>query len=182
MFKIEHDHPMPLSVASFYDTPLNKVMSAYKDHQDLSALMVLYWLLSTLPAPKRLTATNAVIMPVPTTNSRLIKRGFNPVLTLAKYLSYHWQLPICQGIARHENATHQRGLGRAERLHNVQQDFYVTNLPQVKYVILFDDVVTTGATLSAMAQTLLAQNPKFVIVAVGVLHGQADLHLPVWGG
>lgn len=170
---------IPLLVGGFYDVPLNGVMSAYKDHENLSALMVLYHLLYHLPRPHGLT-DRAVIVPTPTTPDRLTKRGFFPVLTLAKFLSHVWQIPIWQGIARHENTTRQRGLGRDDRLHNVQNDFYLTKPLSAYQVVLFDDVVTTGATLSAMARAVRDSYPKTKLIATCVLHGKADLHLPVF--
>lgn len=172
---------VPLLVGSFYETPLNHLMSAYKDHQNLSALMVLYHILYHLPRPRGLMAERAVIVPTPTTPNRLIKRGFYPVLTMAKFLSYLWQIPIWQGIQRSENTTHQRGLSREERLNNVRNDFYLSKPLSAYQVVIFDDVVTTGATLSAMAQAVRADYPKTKLIAVCALHGKTDLHLPVFG-
>ncbi|MDO4896164.1 MAG: hypothetical protein Q3971_02270 [Moraxella sp.] len=172
---------IPLLVAHFYDVPFNHIMTAYKDHENLSAFMVLCHLLSTLPKPKGLMAHRAVIMPTPTTSKRLIKRGFNPVLTLAKHLSYLWQIPIWQGMSRHDNATHQRGLDKSARLSNVKDDFYLTDELSAHQVVLFDDVITTGATLTAMADVIRTHYPKVRPIGVGVLHGKADLHLPIFG-
>ncbi len=184
---VVHDIPllmtesgMPLSVAGFYDVPTNRVMACFKDHEDLSALMVLYHLLYYLPIPKGIASANAVIVPVPTTDDRLRNRGFNPVLTLAKCLSYLWQIPLWQGIKRHDNAVRQRGLNRQDRLKNVQDDFYLIESPPVRHVILFDDVVTTGSTLTAIANVLQRENPTVKVQAVAVLHGKPDFHLPIY--
>lgn len=168
---------LPLCVGAFYDMPLKRVMARYKDKQDLSALLVLYHVLCQMQSD---VPADSVIVPVPTTKRRLTKRGFNPVLTLAKFLSYWWQMPIWQGIARVENELHQRGLDKQARLSNVKDDFYVLGEPPARSLILFDDVVTTGATLSAMAQTIWRVHPKTKITAVGVLHGKPSLHLPVF--
>lgn len=173
------DDKLPLIVGGFYDVPFNRVMSAYKDHEDLSALMVLYHLLCWLPRPKGLTAQTAIIIPTPTTKSRLIKRGFNPVLVLAKFLAYHWQIPLWQGVLREDNQIHQRGLSRSQRLKNVQEDFYLAEtIPKVRHAILFDDVVTTGATLQAIAKVVQEHNPKIHTVGFAVLHGKPGIHLP----
>lgn len=171
---------IPLMVAGFYESPLSLVMSAYKDHEDLSSLLVLYHLLSRLPRPRALSS-RAVIVPVPTTDDRLVARGFYPVLTLAKFLSYHWQIPLWRGIGRHQNDTHQRGLDRSARLSNVKDDFYLASPLSASQVVLFDDVVTTGATIEAMSEAIRTKYPKVKPIAVGVLHGKKDLHLPVYG-
>lgn len=168
---------LPLYVGGFYQMPLKRVMTQYKDKESLSALMVLYHTLCHIPKPR--VSAHTVLLPVPTTKARLKKRGFNPVLVLAKFLSYWWQIPLWQGLARNDNQRHQRGLDKAERLANVTHDFYITDELNARQVILFDDVVTTGATLSAVAQTLWLRYPTLDILAVGVLHGTPQLHLAV---
>lgn len=172
------DRRIPLHVSAYYDVPLKQVMSAFKDKGDILALMVLYHLLRFVHLPKHLTAANSVLVPTPTTPSRLSERGFYPVLVLTRYLSYLWQIPIWQGIHRTDNITHQRGLGRADRLHNVKNDFYLTDVPSACNLIFVDDVVTTGSTLSAMASAIWVDFPTVDIYAVGVLHGREDIHLP----
>lgn len=167
---------LSLCAGSFYEMPLKRVMALYKDKQDLSALLVLYHVMCQIPKPT--LGQNTIIVPVPTTKDRLIKRGFNPVLTLARFLSYWWQLPIWQGIARIDNQTHQRGLDKQSRLCNVKEDFCVMNELPTRSLILFDDVVTTGATVSAVAQTIWNDYPNTKITVVGVLHGTPNLHLP----
>lgn len=174
------DSHIPLYVASHYDTPLKHVMSAFKDKGEVSALLVLYHLLRFIKLPPKLNATNTVLIPVPTTNSRLAERGFNPVGILTRYLSFLWQIPIWQGIGRIDNEVHQRGLGRDDRLNNVKEDFYVVEALPTRHVILVDDVVTTGSTLSAMTHALMQAFPKTAISAVCVLHGRKDMHLPIF--
>lgn len=178
IFRLSHDDiSIPLYVGGYYHTPLDKVMTQFKDHHDLSALMVLYHLLSKLSKPTTINASNAVIVPVPTTKSRLSKRGFNPVLILAKYLSHLWQIPLFTQLYRHDNQTHQRGLSKAERTQNVADDFYINQHPNAHHIVLFDDVITTGSTLLALANTLSTQQNH--LYGVGVLHGKPDLHLPI---
>lgn len=165
--------PMALRLyaASYYQYPVNRLLLQLKDHQSGAALLALVRLLKTLPKPKQCHAHNTIIIPVPTTQSRLKNRGHNPVLALAKHLSAHWQLPIWQGLVRHNDDHHQRGLDRRERLQNTQHKFYLQSPLPCRQVILFDDVATTGATLQAMATTILASNPNTRILAVCVAHG-----------
>lgn len=170
--------PILLYVSAYYDTPLSHIMSAFKDKGNISALMVLYHLLRFIKLPSHLTHANSVLIPTPTTPSRLVERGFYPVLTIAKYLSFLWQIPLWQGIHRLDNTTHQRGLSRTDRLENVKGDFYLTDTPPTRHLILIDDVITTGSTLTAMANAIWADFPQTHIHAVGVLHGRADIHLP----
>lgn len=165
--------PMALRLyaASYYQYPVNRLLLQLKDHQSGEALLALVRLLKTLPKPKQCNADNTVIIPTPTTVTRLKNRGHNPVLTLAKHLSSHWHLPIWQGLVRHDDEQHQRGLGKHERLQNTQHKFRLQSPLPCRQVILFDDVATTGATLQAMAAAILANNPNVRILAVCVAHG-----------
>lgn len=162
---------------SYYQYPVNQLIQNFKDREELNALLALYALLGKLPKPIGCTAKNTVILPIPTTASRIRERGFNPVLILAKFLSWHWQLPLWQGVARRDGARHQRGLGRTERLTNIQSDFYLLEAVPTPQVIIFDDVVTTGSTVASAAQLLLHDAKKPRLIAVCLAHGSANFGL-----
>lgn len=166
---------MRLYAASYYQYPVNRLMLQLKDRQDGNALLALVRLLQTLPKPKQCHANNTIIIPSPTTKTRLKHRGFDPVLMLVRHLAEHWQLPIFTGLARFDDDQHQRGLDRQARLQNIQQKFYLKQPLSYKQVILFDDVATTGATMQAMAAAILAKNPDTRILAVCVAHGSQSV-------
>lgn len=171
-----------LYASAYYDVPLKQVMTAFKDKGDVSSLMVLYHLMRYVKRPQGVNADNAVLIPTPTTSSRLVERGFYPVLILTRYLSFLWQIPMWQGVARLDNVIHQRGLSRSDRLHNVKHDFYLTDPLPVRHAILVDDVVTTGSTLLAMANAIWAEHPTAKIHGVCALHGREGIHLPILDG
>lgn len=162
----------------FYQYPFNQIITNFKNHHDLRQIILLIYALRQLDVPTGCTADNSVIVIVPTTQKRLVSRGFDPLYWLSLYLSFHWQIPIFYAIEREERA-HQQGLSRDERLTNVQNAFSFTALPDVKNVILFDDVVTTGATLQAVINSLAIQNKqqknpiKYKLFARAILHGKA---------
>lgn len=174
---------IPLYTSAYYDAPLKQVMTAFKDNGDVSALMTIYHLLRFMPLPvhlDRLDANEVVLVPTPTSSSRLVERGFYPVLMLAQYLSFLWRIPVWHGIQRLDNTVHQRGLSRSDRLENVKHDFYLVEMPPVRHLIFVDDVVTTGSTLTAMAEAVWRDFPNHHISAVCALHGRADIHLPIY--
>ncbi|MBE9595782.1 ComF family protein [Moraxella lacunata] len=182
IFVIRDDkQEMPLYAAAYYEVPLKRVMTVFKDKANVSSLMVLYHLMRYVRRPQGVSADNAVLVPTPTTGTRLVERGFHPVLILTKYLSFLWQIPIWQGISRLDNAIHQRGLSRSDRLYNVKHDFYLTDPLPTRHAILVDDVVTTGSTLLAMANAIWAEHSTTKIHGVCALHGRDGIHLPVWG-
>ncbi len=99
-----------------------------------------------------------LLIPVPLHKSRLRSRGFNQSLLIAETLSKNWQIPLLrQGLIRTRRTTPQVELTRAERLTNLKGAFTVKETETVadKHIMLVDDVFTTGATLSACAETLL---------------------------
>ena len=149
------DTSLCIQSASYYDYPLRQAIHAFKHQEDMTKLPLLVHALRQLPRPKGCHMDNSVIIAMPTTHRRLSARGFDPVTVLSAYLSKHWQIPLWHGVQRIDNTVSQRGLGRAERLTNLTDAFQVIEPPPVKRLLLFDDVATTGASLQALARTLL---------------------------
>lgn len=166
--------PLSLSIQSAAPH-LNFIRSAiiaFKYKEQLDALPVLVHAIQQLPRPHGCHASNSVIVPTPTTSNRLRKRGYDPVSILAYYLSKHWQIPIWKGVNRIDDVSSQQGLDRQERQANIGKAFHIATQPPVKRLLLFDDVVTTGTTLSAIAQTLTVASPETTISAYCVSHGK----------
>jgi len=99
-----------------------------------------------------------VVVPVALHAKRERKRGYNQSTLLARHLSRKmgWRL-VTNGLHRIRYTPPQTGLGRSERLQNVRQAFWAEP-DQVagRHVMLVDDVVTSGGTLAASAEALLA--------------------------
>lgn len=149
---------LPIQAATYYDYPIRQVIRAFKHHEDMTKLPLLVHVLRQLPRPVGCHGGNSVILPMPTTKDRLVKRGFDPVTILSVYLSKHWQIPLWQGVQRVDETVSQQGLSRAERLTNLDNAFMLTELPPAKRILLFDDVATTGASLQALARALHEQS------------------------
>ena len=158
--------------STYYSFPFDHIMLGYKNGQQLYHLMPLIHAIRQLPKPKGCHIHNSLIIPVPTSPERLKERGFAPVWLLAQFLSFHWQIPLFTGVHRYERQ-HQQGLNREQRLDNMKDAFYFSHLPTAKRLIVFDDVVTTGATLQALVAALLSQANNYQITAYAVLHGNA---------
>lgn len=150
---------LPIQAASYYDYPLRQAIRAFKHSEDMTRLPLLVHMLRQLPRPKGCHAGNSVILPMPTTDSRLLKRGFDPVTILSIYLSKHWQIPLWYGVERQDDTVSQQGLSRSERLTNLNEAFVLTQTPPVKRLLLFDDVATTGASLQALARAVIPTHP-----------------------
>ncbi|WP_262693062.1 ComF family protein [Kordiimonas aquimaris] len=112
-----------------------------------------------------------VIMPVPLHWSRLLKRRFNQSQVLARDIGRITGRPVDAYTLKRAKATPSQGtLGREKRFANVSNAFMVPENKQShikgKSILLVDDVLTTGATVSACAATLKDAGAQYVHVVV----------------
>ena len=110
-----------------------------------------------------------IIAPMPISAGRLAERGFNQALELARTLYRPWKKMIDEtALARPTDGDlHQAALGAEERRKAVRGCFKVPEPSKVRgaRVLLFDDVLTTGATAGEAARVLLAAGAARVDVA-----------------
>ncbi len=97
-----------------------------------------------------------VIVPVPLHPTRQRERGFNQASLLAKLLSTEISVPSKPLLERIRYTTTQTALDRAERIENLHNAFRLRKTANVRdlRVLLIDDVLTTGSTLSECARVL----------------------------
>ena len=99
-----------------------------------------------------------VLVPVPVHAARLRQRGFDQAVLLARAAGRMLDLPVAAALERAAKTAAQHALSRRARAANVGGAFAVkpSTRDQVKgrWVVLIDDVVTTGATFSGCAQAL----------------------------
>lgn len=107
-----------------------------------------------------------VIIPVPLHIKRLKHRGFNQSKELAIYFSRQMNIKIRDDIVKRVKLTHtQQGLSLIERKKNLKNAFSVNdNSFDNKYVVLVDDVMTTGNTANEIAKILKQAGAKRVDV------------------
>jgi predicted amidophosphoribosyltransferase len=94
---------------------------------------------------------SGAIVPAPTAPLRAMARGFDPAAELAAELARRTGLPAHRALAR-RGTGRQVGRRRGERLGDPPAIAAVGESP--RSVLLVDDVLTTGATLSACARAL----------------------------
>lgn len=99
-----------------------------------------------------------LVVPVPLSQQRLKERGYNQSARIAKPLSLHLQKAYSPfAIARVRETRSQVGLSVEERRLNVAGAFSaVPAIVRDKRVLLVDDVITTGSTMRACSEALLA--------------------------
>ena len=116
------------------------------------------WLGETLDDPRLRGRRFDMIIPVPLHAARERERGFNQATLLAELLSSQVNLPLCPVLERIRYTTTQTAYDRAERMENLQDAFRLRKNRDVRglRVLLIDDVLTTGSTLSECARVLKA--------------------------
>lgn len=108
-----------------------------------------------------------LIVPVPLHPTRQRERGFNQAMLIAELLSAKTAIPLKPVLQRIRYTTTQTALDRAERMENLHNAFRLRKNADVRAlrVLLVDDVLTTGSTLSECARVLKRAGARSVYAA-----------------
>lgn len=114
------------------------------------------WLRETLNDPRLHGRHFDLIIPVPLHPARERERGFNQAALLAELLANSMNVPARPVLERIRYTTTQTAYDRAERMENLAGAFRLRKNRDVRdlRVLLIDDVLTTGSTLSECAHVL----------------------------
>ena len=118
--------------------------------------LVARWLYAALDDERLRERRFDIIVPVPLHPTRQRERGFNQASLLAESLSAQISTPAKPLLERIRYTTTQTALDRAERMENLHNAFHLRKNADVRglRVLLIDDVLTTGSTLSECARVL----------------------------
>lgn len=151
--------PPPLAecvAACDYEWPWSACVSRFKFAGEAGWATPLAAVLQRHPRATHLIDTADLVLPMPLSLERLRERGFNQSLELARRLAPGRSNPHV--LLRPIHTPPQSGLSRADRLRNLRGAFAVApdlaDAVRGRRVLLIDDVMTTGASLSAAAQVL----------------------------
>jgi ComF family protein len=107
--------------------------------------------IAAMPAARDVDAIAAV----PLHRSRLLERGYNQAFELARPIAAELRLPLLRaGIGRRRATAAQSCLTAEARYANVRDAFDVSRDVRGIHIGIVDDVLTTGATLNALADAL----------------------------
>jgi ComF family protein len=129
--------------------------------------LVARWLRAALDDERLRDCQFDVIVPVPLHPARQRERGFNQASLLAELLNAHTSIPCRPLLKRIRYTTTQTALDRSERMENLHNAFRLRKNADVRglRVLLIDDVLTTGSTLSECARVLKRAGAKSVRAA-----------------
>lgn len=145
-------------VATDYAPPVDQLVLALKFGNRLALAPLLARMLSkvvqqgTLPLPDVLT-------PVPLGRMRLMERGFNQSMEIARPLSRTLRTRLDPQLVVRQRDTHAQALLHPDERHRNMRNAFVVPGKAIEYVRgrhigIVDDVMTTGETLNELAATL----------------------------
>ena len=169
-----NEHIVKLNTVFPYTGKFLSVLEAYKFGKSLgagnflaqcleSSLQSLFTEKQSFPTPHSpfpIPHFEAAWVPVPPRPGKIKKQGWDQIEYLAKLLGKKRHLPVCRCLKRLPSRS-QKELNQEERKTNLKGRILCTKKPP-RTAILFDDVITTGATLNTCAAALLENGTEKV--------------------
>ena len=143
-----------------YRPPVDHLIHLYKQKSPAVLISILAApLLTQAQKGIQAGATPKYLIPTPSHWQRKFLRAFNPAQYLAEHLSRELRIPLLNALHQPQLRASQKKLTKQQRQKNLGTAFAL--LPRYQselagsYVVVVDDVITTGATAQALTQTLL---------------------------
>ena len=154
-----------------YTRPVDEFIKRFKFSADRCQLPLLSEMMAR-PLVRALERNGRpdLLVPVPLHWRRQWQRGFNQSSLLARHWCRHpllraWHLQVDDRLCRRARATKpQHNLEPARRQSNLHQAFKCRRNVSDLYLVIVDDVMTTGATAETLARELLRQGASRVDV------------------
>ena len=148
-------------LSNYSNNLINLAIKANKFHNNHHASKLLSTLLNKWL--KSLPKKPTILVPIPLTKKHERDRGYNQVLRILQNLETNEQNLILNLLSKTRDTVSQTKLNRQQRLNN-QAGVFGFAKPDIDIksyrVILVDDVVTTGATMSSAYKVLRKNLPK----------------------
>ena len=126
-------------------------------------------------AEKRLK--ESILVPVPISDNKMKSRGYNQALLLAREIEKVSGIKVVDALSRKKDTEGQHMLTKNQRNLNILGAFS-RNLEyniSDKYIILVDDIFTTGSTANECAKVLKAAGSKEITVLTAAGGGKKSL-------
>lgn len=150
---VDRPHFRMLRAWTVFEDPIQNALHKLKYRKDISiGDAIAFHMISFVES---LNWKIDMIIPTPLGRERMKQRGYNQVAMLAKPLAIALQVQYAPNELRRNKETRtQVGLTKVERKKNVEGVFQAGASVRRKNVVVMDDVSTTGATLSSIAESL----------------------------
>jgi ComF family protein len=155
--------PAPTARAAFsYEYPVDRMITAAKFRGELHHARALGALLATT-CPADFAAD--LLVPVPLHRERLLERGYNQALEIARPIVERTGIPLAAALCERIRPTReQSGLPASERRRNLRGAFAVRGRCAGARLVIIDDVITTGSTAAALARVLRSAGAEVAAV------------------
>lgn len=151
------------------DDSLNRIIRRLKRIPDRLAFAyfaaVLSRPLASLSEARGYTSENTVVTYIPRSRKMILRDGYDQARLFAKAVERRMKYPVRPLLVRLKHGKQQKYLHIDERIENVKGMFASSNkdFTEGKNIIIVDDLVTTGATVSEAAQMLYSAGAKEVV-------------------
>ena len=161
----------------FYEEPISDAIRRMKFH-GMQSYVEQFAAWMAVPVRDQMAGKIDLISWVPCSRRRVWTRGFDQAKLLAEALARDLQLEACCTLRKvKHNAKQSKAANAAMRRANVL-GVYAAYQPERfrgKRILLVDDVVTTGATMSECGKVLkLAGSGELYCAAVAAVHGDKN--------
>lgn len=180
---IFHGHLPVVNASAFYffvsNSNFRDLIHDFKYHNNwLLARKMGEWYGAEL-ASSQLYADIDLIVPVPLHIRKKIKRGYNQSEYIAEGISKATGFPLdAKSVRRSTHNTSQTRRRKSERWQNVEGIFAVHKPDALrgKHLLLVDDVLTTGATIISLGETILKAVPdcRLSVATLAVSRSELD--------
>jgi len=160
-----------------YDSECRTIVHALKYHGRPSAGLFFGELIGKKLLPRSLAPDTTRIVPVPLHPAKMRTRGYNQSEKIARGIASVTGFAIDEGVIQRARVTPtQTALDAEARAANVSGAFrFMGNTPLSGLtVLLVDDVLTTGSTVSECAKTLKEGGAEKIIVCVASTPAEQD--------
>ena len=152
-----------------FDDPLKHLIHQMKYHRRWSIGEYLASRLAATERAKGILQGTDVLVPVPLHFRRHVERGYNQADVIARKLAGEQRkIPVVHALRRTRNTETQTHLHSHEkRVANMRDAFALRRAARRlrdKHVVVVDDVMTSGATLQAVARVLKKAEPASLCV------------------
>ena len=141
-----------------YAPPIDDLIRGLKFGQRLYCARVLGRLLALRAMSNNIPLPDCFV-PVPLYRTRLCQRGFNQSLEIARAVSHCLKVPLnARCLKKTRASVPQTALPAKQRRHNLKGAFALACtldcLLRAQFIVIVDDVMTTGTTLNEAARVL----------------------------
>ncbi len=145
--------PFDASIAPYrYEGAMPYLLTCLKFHARMSHARLLGGLLLSALSDVDSGLPEALI-PVPLHRRRLGERGFNQALEIARIPARGLGIPLVLDLCERQRATAAHSaLDAGARKRDIRGAFRITGVPDYRYLVLVDDVITTGSTVAELAR------------------------------